>query len=78
MVIITSFIYVHCPQIPQAKQSSHITVKFCRAITTSWVLSIASYHLSAQPKITARLHAELAAVKQRYDWRQAERFPIVQ
>lgn len=44
-------------------------------ITTSWVLSVASYHLAAQPKLAARLRAELAAVNapQPYDWRQLEK-----
>jgi cytochrome P450 len=46
-------------------------------ITTSWVLSVASFHLSTQPKLTARLRAELAAVKQPYDWRQLEKIPFL-
>ena len=46
-------------------------------ITTSWVLSVASYHLSTQPKLTARLRTELAAVKQPYDWRKLEKLPFL-
>ncbi|KAL2126994.1 hypothetical protein VTI74DRAFT_11498 [Chaetomium olivicolor] len=46
-------------------------------ITTSWVLSVASYHLSAQPQLAARLRAELASVKQPYDWRQLEKIPFL-
>lgn len=46
-------------------------------ITTSWVLSVASYHMAAQPKLGARLRAELAAVPQPYDWRQLEKVPFL-
>lgn len=53
-------------------------------ITTSWALSVASYHLSAQPELAARLRAELdlaggAAAKQpsSYDWRQLEKIPLL-
>ena len=38
-------------------------------ITTSWVLSVASYHMAAQPK--------LAAVPQPYDWHQLEKVPFL-
>ncbi len=46
-------------------------------ITTSWVLSVASYHLTAQPNVATRLRAELASVKQPYDWRQLEKLPYL-
>ncbi len=38
-------------------------------ITTSGVLTVASYHLSAQPSIALQLRKELATVKKPYDWR---------
>lgn len=47
-------------------------------ITTSWVLSVASYHLAAQPALAARVRAELAShAKLPYDWRQLEKLPLL-
>ncbi|KEZ38926.1 hypothetical protein SAPIO_CDS10264 [Scedosporium apiospermum] len=46
-------------------------------ITTSWALSVASYHLSANPSFTARLCDELREVEQPYDWRKLEKLPFL-
>ena len=46
-------------------------------ITTSWALSVASYHLSADPSKVARLRTELASVEQPYDWRRLEKLPFL-
>lgn len=46
-------------------------------ITTSWALSVASYHLSAQPRLAAKLCNELSELGQPYDWRRLDRLPFL-
>ncbi|SPO05572.1 related to cytochrome P450 CYP3/CYP5/CYP6/CYP9 subfamilies [Cephalotrichum gorgonifer] len=46
-------------------------------ITTSRALSVASYHLAANPAIALRLREELREVEQPYDWRKLESLPYL-
>jgi cytochrome P450 len=51
-------------------------------ITTSWSLTVASYHISANPEISATLRAELrdagvASEPSRRDWHQLEALPYL-
>ena len=46
-------------------------------LTTAWTLSVASYHLAANPDMTTRLREELRGVEQPYDWRKLEKLPYL-
>lgn len=46
-------------------------------LTTAWTLSVASYHLAANPTMTTRLREELCGVEQPYDWRTLEKLPYL-
>lgn len=46
-------------------------------ITTSWALSVGSYHLAANPAIASRLREELRGVEEPYEWRRLERLPFL-
>ena len=42
-------------------------------ITTSWALSVASFHLIKNPHMAARLREELGSLKRPFEWHQLER-----
>lgn len=46
-------------------------------ITTSWALTVASFHLASNPHLVARLRKELEEVERPYDWRKLERLPFL-
>lgn len=50
-------------------------------ITTSWALTVASFHIINSPSISKRLHAELKAVistpSSTFDWHQLEQLPYL-
>jgi cytochrome P450 len=46
-------------------------------ITTSWALSVASYHLAADAVHVSRLLEELAGVDRPHDWRKLEKLPYL-
>jgi len=46
-------------------------------ITTSWALSVASFHLAKDPRKAARLRKEVAAAEAPMDWHQLEKLPYL-
>ncbi|KAK3900297.1 Trichodiene oxygenase [Staphylotrichum tortipilum] len=74
---------LHNPDLPESEKSDARLgdeaqlIVAAGLITTSWVLSVASFHLSAQPALAAQLRAALAGVPKPYDWRALEKIPFL-
>ncbi|KAK0708701.1 cytochrome P450 family protein [Lasiosphaeris hirsuta] len=46
-------------------------------ITTSWALTVASFHLIKNPQAVAEIRNEVATVNAPWDWRQLEKLPFL-
>ena len=46
-------------------------------ITTSWALTVASFHLIKNPSAVARIREEVRGVEKPWDWRKLEKLPFL-